>query len=41
MRVEPAPRYGLILVVWAIIAGAVVTACSPVILALCLIWGAR
>lgn len=41
MQAEPAPRYGLPLVVWAILTGLVVTACSPVVLALCLIWGAR
>lgn len=38
---EPAPRWGWPIVVWAILAGAVITACSPVLLALLLIWGAR
>lgn len=41
MRAEPAPHYGLPIVLWAIVVGAVITACSPVVLALCLIFGAR
>jgi hypothetical protein len=42
MRIaEEAPRWGALLTAWAVLAAAIAFTWSPVILALCLIWGAR
>lgn len=40
MKAEAAPRLGMILLIWLIMLGLIGLACSPVILALAVMWSA-